>query len=71
MDDYKITPFSIILSKTGACVNSYHGETKRMYFLIEDDEKCNDIWNVVSNNIKKEFDSEPIYRHLAIARPWT
>ena len=35
-----------------------------MYFLIEDDElvkKNNDIWNKVSNIIKKEFDSKPIY----------
>ena len=35
-----------------------------MYFLIEDDdilEKCNTIWNKVSSDIKKEFDSEPVY----------
>ena len=35
-----------------------------MYFLIEDDdliEKCYSIWDKVSANIKKEFDSEPVY----------
>ena len=35
-----------------------------MYFLIEDDyliEKYNTIWNKVSADIKKEFDSEPVY----------
>ena len=35
-----------------------------MYFLIEDDnllEKYNTIWDKVSANIKKEFDSEPVY----------
>ena len=35
-----------------------------MYFLIEDDnllEKHNTIWNKVSADIKKEFDSEPVY----------
>ena len=35
-----------------------------MHFLIEDEEllkTCNDIWNKVSNNLKKEFDSEPIH----------
>ena len=35
-----------------------------MHFLIEDKEllkKYNDIWNDVSNSIKEEFDSEPIY----------
>ena len=34
-----------------------------MYFLIEDDdllEKCNNIWNKVSVDIKKEFDREPV-----------
>ena len=35
-----------------------------MYFLIEDDyllEKYNIIWDKVSADIKKEFDSEPAY----------
>ena len=35
-----------------------------MYFLIDDDdllERCNIIWEEVSADIKKEFDSEPVY----------
>ena len=35
-----------------------------MYFLIKDDdllETYNDIWNKISNSIKKELDCEPIY----------
>ena len=35
-----------------------------MYFLIEDDGllgKYNIIWDKVSADIKKEFDSEPVY----------
>ena len=39
-------------------------ETKYMSFLIKDDElskKHNGIWEKVKNNIKKEFDSEPVY----------
>ena len=35
-----------------------------MYFLNEDDnllEKYNTIWDKVSADIKKEFDSEPVY----------
>ena len=35
-----------------------------MYFLIKDDdllEKYNTIWDKVTGNIKKEFDSEPVY----------
>ena len=34
-----------------------------MSFLIKDDElseKYNEIWEKVKNNIKKEFDSEPV-----------
>ena len=35
-----------------------------MYFLIEDGdllEKYNTIWDKVSADIKKEFDSQPVY----------
>ena len=35
-----------------------------MSFLIKDDElleKYNEIWEKVKNNLKKEFDSEPVY----------
>ena len=35
-----------------------------MYFLIEDDallEKYNTIWDKVKADIKKEFDSKPVY----------
>ena len=35
-----------------------------MYFLTEDDdllEKYNTIWDKVTADIKKEFDSEPVY----------
>ena len=35
-----------------------------MFFLIEDDElleKYNTIWNNVIADIKKEFDSKPVY----------
>ena len=34
-----------------------------MYFLIEDNdllEKYNTIWDIVSTDIKKEHDSEPV-----------
>ena len=33
-------------------------------FLIKDDEllqKYNEIWEIVKNNLKKEFDCEPVY----------
>ena len=36
--DYKIKKLSIILPKTSAYSKSYNGETKWIYFFIEDDE---------------------------------
>ena len=53
-----------MLPQTSTYVKSYDGHTKWMHFLIKDDdllEKYNTIWNKVSTDIKKEFDSEPIY----------
>ena len=44
--------------------NHNDGQTKWMYFLIEDDdslEKYNTIWDKVSAYTKKDFDSEPVY----------
>ena len=53
-----------MLSKTSPYVKSYDGQTKWMYFSIDDDEflgKYNTVWDKVSADIKKEFDSEPVY----------
>ena len=51
-----------MLPKTRARVKSYDGQTK--WILIEYNdllEKHNTIWDKVSADIKKEFDSEPFY----------
>ena len=53
-----------MLPKTSAYVKSYDGQTKCMYFLIEHDdilEKHNTIWGKVSADVKKEFNSNPVY----------
>ena len=53
-----------MLPKTSAYLKIYDGQTKWMYFLIEDDDflkKYNNIWDEVSAHIKKEFDNEPVY----------
>ena len=45
-----------MLPKTSAYVKNYNGQTKWMYLLIEDDnllEKYDNVWDQVSNNIKK------------------
>ena len=63
-DNHKVKPLHKMLFKTTAYVKSYDGQTKWMYFLIEDDllEKYNTIWDKVSADIKKEFDSKPVYK---------
>ena len=63
MDDYAIKSINIIFQKTTGHLKSYDGETKLIYFWIKDDElskNYNDIWNTLSNGLKKEFDSKPI-----------
>ena len=50
-----------------AYVKSDYGQTKWMYFLVEDDdilEKYDTIWGKVSTDIKKEFDSEPFFNNF-------
>ena len=54
-NDYKIKPLHIILPMR-AYVESCDGQTKWMYFLIEDDdllEKYNTVCDKVSNDTKK------------------
>ena len=66
-NDNKVKPLHIMLPKTSAYVKSYDGQTKWMYFLIENDdllEKYNTIWDKASTGIKKEFDSEPVYNKI-------
>ena len=58
----KISPSCIFIPKISA-YRRESDETKCMSFLIKDDElseKYNEIWEKVKNNIKKEFDSEPV-----------
>ena len=37
-DNYEIKPLNIILTKTITYVKSYAGQTRYMYFLIEDED---------------------------------
>ena len=63
-DNHKVNPLHIMLPKASAYVKRYDGQTKWMCFLNRDDdllEKYNTIWDNVSADIKKEFDSEPVY----------
>ena len=52
-----------MLPKTSAYLKRFDGQTKWLYFLIEDDdllEKYNTIWDKVSLMYKQEFDGEPV-----------
>ena len=63
-NDNKFKSLHIIIPETSAYVKSYDGQTKWIYFLIENDDllaKCNTISNRVSTNIYKKIDSEPVY----------
>ena len=63
-NDHKVKPLHIMRPITSAYVKSYDGQTKKMYFLIEDDEllkKYNTICDKVSAEIKEELDCEPVY----------
>ena len=56
----KVKSLLIMLPKTSTYVKMYDGQTKRMYFLIEDDdllEKYSTIWDKVSSDIKQMVES--------------
>ena len=53
-DDCKIYLLHTVLPKMGTYIKSYDCKTKWMYFLIEDDENYDGIWEKkVSTGIKK------------------
>ena len=59
----KNTPLCTFFPKMSAYIRDFD-ENKHMSFLMQDDkllEKYNQIWEKVKHNIKKEFDSEPLY----------
>ena len=60
----KVKSLHIMLPKTSAYVKSYDGQTKWIYFLIEDKDlikKQNTIQDKVSAEIKKDPDNKPVY----------
>ena len=62
-DHKKIRPLCIFVPKRSSYRKDFD-KTKCMSFLIKYEklsQKYNDIWKKVSNIIKKEFDSNPVY----------
>ena len=63
-NDYKVKLLHIMLPKTSTYVKRYDGQTKWMYFLIEDNDFLNNyntVCDKVSAGIEKEFDRKPVY----------
>ena len=63
-DNHKGKTLHIMLPKTSAYVKHYDGQTKSMYFMIQNDdlfENYNTIWDKVSVVIKKEFGGKLTY----------
>ena len=59
-NNHKVKPLYIMYPQASASVKIYDGQTKLIYFLIENYEllkQINTIWDKVSVYIKKEFDS--------------
>ena len=57
-NDDKVKSLHIMFLKTNTNVKSYDGQTKWMYFLIEDDDllkKYDIIWDKFSTDIKKNL----------------
>ena len=62
-NDLIVQPLHIMLPKTSAYVKRYDRQTKWMYILVEDDsllKKCNTLWNKVSADVKKEFETDSV-----------
>ena len=59
-NNHKVKPLYIMYPQASASAKIYDGQTKLIYFLIENYEllkQINTIWDKVSVYIKKEFDS--------------
>ena len=59
----KVGPLCEMLPKMSACRSNFD-ETKYMSFLIKNEELIeiyDEMWDKVSNTIKKRFDGEPVY----------
>ena len=59
-NDCRVKPVHIALSKTSACVKSYDGQTKWMYFFKGTWWLIGKIFFKKLKHIKKEFDSKPV-----------
>ena len=63
-NDFKVKSLHLKLPKTSTYTKSYDGQTKWIFFLIEDDDLLHTHdtnWDKASADINKEFDSKPVF----------
>ena len=67
-NDRKVKSLHIMLPKKSVYIKSYDGQTKWVYFLTENNDLLEKytIWDEISADIKKEFDSEPVYNEFLL-----
>ena len=61
-----LRPLCIILPQMNGYIKYFEYGNPNMSFLIKDDEmgeKCEQIWDVIKNNLKIKFYSEPVYAY--------
>ena len=61
-----VVPLCIILPQMSGYIKYFENGSKKMSFLIKDDEvweKYNKIWDVIKNKLNINFHSEPVYEY--------
>ena len=64
--DGLVRPLCIILPQKSGYIKYFENGSKKMSFLIKDDEvweKYNKIWDVIKNKLNINFHSEPVYEY--------
>ena len=61
-----VKPLCIILLQMSGYIKYFENESKNIFFLIKDDEvwdKYNEIWDVIKDQLRIKFYSEPVYEY--------
>ena len=67
--DNTIIPLQLFLPKMTGYLNIFEDGTRKMSFLTDNNEfleRYTKIWEKISNLIKKQFDSDPVYNNKYI-----
>ena len=61
-----VKPLCIVLPRMSGYIKYFENGSKKMSFLIKDDEvwdKCDGIWDVIEDKLCIKFHSEPVYEY--------